>query len=147
MAATTPETPATWTVGKPHRPPGCPPRPCGCTKPKGCSPRPNAPRPATAPTPATTSPCCGSLDFRSFRWSRRRCGPGPEDGLDFGVGGLSWVCWRKTSCDQGPPELDHHVFEGRLGLFLVPRLLLAAGVDVSRVISVHGIPAHDQRVH
>src|ERR1035437_10203497 len=86
------------------------------------------------------------LDFRSSGWLRRCCGPGPEHSPDFGVGGLSWVCRRKTGRYQGPAELDDHVFKGRLGLFGVPRLLGAAGVDVGRVVAVPGVPADDQGV-
>jgi hypothetical protein len=47
---------------------------------------------------------------------------------------------------QGAAEFDQHVFEGRLGLVAVPRLVCAAGVDVGLVVAVPDLPDHDQGV-
>lgn len=63
---------------------------------------------------------------------------------DFVGGGLSWAGGGKSGGDHDAPELDEHVLEGRLGLFAVPGLVVAAGVDVGLVVAVPGVPHHDQ---
>src|SRR6266702_4079781 len=87
------------------------------------------------------------LDFRRSWGLGRCCGPGCGDGTDFVVGGLAWDGSGKPGRDDDPAELDEHVLEGRLGLVAVPRLVVAAGVDVGGVVAVPGVPHHDQGVH
>src|SRR6266699_3895425 len=84
------------------------------------------------------------LDFRRSWGLGRCCGPGCGDGADFVVGRLAWDGSGKSGRDEGAAELDEHVLEGRLGLFAVPGLVVAAGVDVGLVVAVPGVPHHDQ---